>query len=54
MQNNTTIRQMIQWLRDDLVRLEKKIDNLQKFRWITVGYLSAFSVIAAILVRMWF
>lgn len=52
MTNNTTIRQMVQWVREDVQRLEVKVDKLQKFRWLAIGYGSAFGTIAGIAVTI--
>jgi len=56
---NTTIKEMISWLRDDFKTfeikhdivhtcLDAKIDNLQNFNWKAIGWGSAFGVFSGI------
>lgn len=44
-----TLKIMLQWLRDDFVRLESKVDTLQGFRWKVIGYASAFGALSGVL-----
>lgn len=42
---NTTMKQLISWVREDLInlgtkvdKLDEKIDSLQNFKWKVIGY----------------
>lgn len=50
---NTTLKQMMEWLRADMLRLEDKVDKLQGFRWKVIGYSTACgTIVSALLVLL--
>lgn len=44
--------QQLQWLKDDFVRLESKVDSLLKFKWQIMGGTALLSFVVGIIIQL--
>ncbi len=44
--------QKLQWLKDDIVRIEGKVDSLLKFKWQIMGITAFISIVLGLIIDL--